>query len=77
MTETLTSLHPKLVLYTSLDDAAEAVKKVEDEFLAILKEKIPGFLEPGRWREEGVARTASESSKLLFVTPAKYVCYIL
>ena len=47
MNETLTSLRPKLVLYTSLDEAAEAVKKVEDEFLAILKEKIPGFLEPG------------------------------
>jgi len=41
--ETLTILRPKLTLYTDFEEACKAVSKAEDEFLSILREKIPGF----------------------------------
>jgi len=39
--ETLPALRPKLTLVTSLEDADAAVKKIEDETMSKIREKVP------------------------------------
>ena len=42
--ETISSLRPKLEVFKDFETACEEVLKVEEEFIAILKEKMPEYV---------------------------------
>jgi len=50
--DTLALLRPKLEVCKDFEAAASAVLKVEEEFIAVLKEKAPQLLEPGSGKQE-------------------------
>merc|ERR1719244_79837 len=63
--ETITALRPKLEIAKDFEAACAAVLKVEEEFIAVLREKMPGFMEvgvgtAGEQEEDGVLGTISE-----------------
>ena len=49
--DTVTTLKPKLEIYEDFEAACEAVLKVEEEFIAVLKEKVPEMMRTEETRD--------------------------
>ena len=45
--DTISALRPKLELYEDFEAACAGVLKVEEEFIAVLKEKMPEYMNTG------------------------------